>query len=528
MQSKVTDPNIAEAATAAVSAPDLKLAPRECVAPRRSDPCTIVIMGASGDLTSRKLMPALFNLYLNDGLPDPFLIVGCSRMEKDDQTFRTRMESALKKAGAYDEARWPAFARALHYRRIDFEDLASFKSLAVALRDLGRQFHAEGNRIFYMALPPSVYKPAARMIGQAGLAAENKNGNGWSRIVVEKPFGSDLKTAEDLDQSLNRDFKEHQIFRIDHFLAKETVQNILMFRFANSLFEPIWNRRYIESVRITAVETIGIEHRAGYYEQAGVLRDMFQNHMMQLLALTAMEPPSRFEAQHVEDEKLKVFRALRPFSVARLRNDLILGQYAAGSVDGKPVPAYRQEPGVSPDSLTPTFAMMKVYLDNWRWQGVPFLLTSGKRLNKKLTEIAVQFKNVPHLMFRHTIEGNIPANRLVLGVYPDEKITLTFQTKNPGATVCLRTVTMDFHYDQNYSGPVLDAYEKVLIDCMLGDQMLFWHQDGVELCWKFLTPILNRCERCDDQAESLHFYEAGGAGPKCVEHIKENANLESS
>jgi glucose-6-phosphate 1-dehydrogenase len=520
MQSKVTDPNISEDVIAAASAPDLGIAAQQCVIAGQPDPCTIVVMGATGDLTSRKLLPALFNLYVNNGLPDPFLIVGAGRIQMDDDTYRAKMELALKKSGAYDEANWPAFARALYYRHTDFEDLESFKTLAQSLRNLDKQFHTDGNRIFYMALPPSVYKSAARMIGRVGLAAENKRGNGWSRIVVEKPFGTDLKTAEDLDESLNRDFPEHQIFRIDHFLAKETVQNILMFRFANSLFEPIWNRSYIDSIRITAVETLGVEHRAGYYEQAGVLRDMFQNHMMQLLALTAMEPPSRFEAEHVRAEKVKVFRSLRPFSVNRLQDDLILGQYAVGTVDGKPVAAYREEPGVSPDSLTPTFAMMKVYLDNWRWQGVPFLLTSGKRMRKKLTEISVQFKNVPHLMFRRTIEGVIPANNLILGIYPDEKITLKFQTKNPGATVCLRTVTMDFHYSQNYSGPVLDAYEKVLIDCMLGDQMLFWHQDGVELCWKFLTPILNRCETCDDQAELLNFYEAGSLGPQAGEALK--------
>jgi len=247
---------------------------------------------------------------------------------------------------------------------------------------------------------------------------------------------------------------------------------------------------------------------------------MFQNHMMQLLSLTAMEPPSRFEADQVRDEKVKVFRALRPFQVDQLEEYLVLGQYAAGTVNAKPVPAYREESGVDANSLTPTFAMMKAYLDNWRWQGVPFYLTSGKRLDQKLTEIAIQFKHVPHSMFRHTLGDTIAANRLILGIYPDEKITLTFQTKNPGAVVCLRTVTMDFHYQQNYSGPTLDAYARALIDCMLGDQMLFWRQDGVELCWRFLMPILDRCEACHDQAELLHFYEAGSNGPKAIEKIK--------
>lgn len=290
----------------------------------------------------------------------------------------------------------------------------------------------------------------------------------------------------------------------------------------------MWNRRYIEYVAIHAIEQLGVERRAGYYEQSGVLRDMFQNHMMQLLALTAMEPPSRFEADQVRDEKAKVFRALRPFMVDRLKENLVLGQYAAGTINAQPVPAYREEKGVDMNSVTPTFAMMKVYLDNWRWQGVPFYLTSGKRLDQKLTEIAIQFKRVPHSMFRHTLGETIAANRLTLGIYPEETIKLTFQTKNPGAVVCLRTVTMDFHYQQNYSGPVLDAYARALIDCMLGDHMLFLRQDGVELCWKFLTPILSRCETCGDQAELLHFYEAGSAGPGVIEKIKSNSNLVQS
>ena len=519
MERQSADPHIAENAMATVRAPDLGLDPQECVMPEPSDPCTIVILGATGDLASRKLLPQLFNLYLNNGLPNPFLIVGVSRVDIDESEFRSKTQAALKNAGNYEKTRWPSFARAIHYRTADFADQESFKQLAQALRDLDQQYKTSGNRIFYMALPPSVYKSAAHLIGQAGLADEHQNGNGWSRIVVEKPFGTDLKTAIDLDQSLSRDFTEHQIFRIDHYLAKETVQNVLMLRFANSMFEPIWNRRYIEYITINAIEELGVEHRAGYYEQSGVLRDMFQNHMMQLLALTAMEPPSRFEADQVRDEKVKVFRALRPFQVKNLTANLVLGQYAAGTVNGNAVCAYREEPGVTADSLTPTFALMKVNLDNWRWQGVPFYLTSGKRLDQKLTEIAIQFKSVPHSMFRHTLSETIPANRLILGIYPEEKITLTFQTKNPGATVCLRTVTMDFNYQQNSSGPILDAYARALLDCMLGDHMLFWRQDGVELCWKFLTPILDRCEDCDDQAELLHFYEAGSKGPKAIEGI---------
>ena len=276
---------------------------------------------------------------------------------------------------------------------------------------------------------------------------------------------------------------------------------------------------------ITATEILGVEHRAGYYEQSGVLRDMFQNHMMQLLALTSMEPPSRFEADLVRDEKSKVFKALRPFPTDDLQSCLVLAQYTAGTANGNPVPAYREEPGVDANSLTPTYAMMKVFLDNWRWQGVPFYMISGKRLEKKITEIAIQFKTVPYSMFRHILGETIVANRLTLGIYPDEKIMLTFQTKNPGAQVCLRTVTMDFQYHQNYSGPTLDAYEKVLIDCMLGDQMLFWRQDGVERSWAFLTPILNECETCGNREQMLHFYEAGSRGPRAAEKLIRNNHV---
>lgn len=493
---------------------DSGIHPENCTEMWHGDPSTIVIMGATGDLTARKLIPALFNLYLNDDLPDSYQILGCGRNRLDNQQFRKKMETAMKANGAMDDSKWSAFSSKLHYRTVDFGSLDSFIHLAEFLRELDQKHHTHGNKIFYLALPPSLYKPTAQMIGKAGLGMERENGNGWARLVIEKPFGRDLKTAVDLDQAIQKYFKEHQIFRIDHYLAKETVQNILMFRFANTIFEPLWNRRYIDHVSILASETLGVEHRAGYYEQAGVIRDMFQNHMMQLLALTAMEAPSQFETGRVRDEKVKVFRSLKPFPVDKLSDAIVLGQYGQGKIDGKTVPGYREEPGISTDSLTPTFAKMKVFIDNWRWQGVPFFLTSGKRLAQKKTEITIQFKEIPHSMFRQTIEEQIDANRLTLGIFPDEKVTLTFQTKKPGARVCLRSDTMDFSYHQNDTGPILDAYEKVLIDCMLGDQMLFWRQDSLEHCWSFLTPILNECETCGNQSQMLHFYESGSWGPE--------------
>ncbi|MBL6977607.1 MAG: glucose-6-phosphate dehydrogenase [Desulfobacteraceae bacterium] len=520
--------NIDNTTIAGTTAPDLEIPFGSCLIDGNPDPCMIVIVGASGDLTARKIIPALFNLYLNNGLSDPFLVVGCARTRLSNQEFRDKMKNALLSVNIHDNSKWQGFSQSLYYQAIDYEELSSFKALAGSLRKLDIEHGMKGNRVFYLAIPPSLYKTTAQMLGNAGLSTEDENKNGWVRIVVEKPFGRDLDTAIDLDRSLHEHFSEHQIFRIDHYLAKETVQNILMFRFANAIFEPIWNRRYIDHVSITAAETLGVEHRAGYYEQAGVLRDMFQNHMMQILALTAMDPPSLFQADRVRDEKVKVYRTMRPFPTADLQDYLILGQYAAGIIDGKRVPAYRDEADINPESLTPTFAMMKIFLDNWRWQGVPFLLTSGKRLARKRTEIVIQFKEVPHSMFRKTLGEHITANRLILSIYPDEKISLTFQTKNPGARVCLRSVTMDFNYNQNYIGPVLDAYEKVLLDVMLGDHMLFWRQDGVELCWAFLTPILKGCETCDDRSKLLFPYESGSWGPEAFKELTNNEKGEFS
>ncbi|MCB2193148.1 MAG: glucose-6-phosphate dehydrogenase, partial [Deltaproteobacteria bacterium] len=321
-------------------------------------------------------------------------------------------------------------------------------------------------------------------------------------------------SSQELNQAIGQGFNERQVFRIDHYLAKETVQNIMMFRFANAIFEPLWNRNFIDQVSIITAETLGVEHRAGYYEQAGVLRDMFQNHMMQLLALVAAEPPSLFEADRVRDEKTKLFRSLRPFPLEELYDYLVLAQYEAGEIDGKPVPAYRAEPGVDPSSLAPTFATMKVFVDNWRWQGVPFYLTSGKRLTEKLTRIVIHFREVPHSLFRQVLGEDIQTNRLVLDVQPKEEITLYFQAKEPGAQVALRTVRLHFSYQDQAAQQGVEAYEKALADAMLGDQMLFWRQDGVELCWAFLDPVLEACESCGDRADRLHRYRAGSWGPR--------------
>ena len=495
-------------------APDLKIPPGACVVDRPVEPCSIVIFGATGDLTMRKLAPSLYNLYLSDAFPESFVILGAARSELSHEQFRDRIKGSLADA---DLARWDDFASHLYYDRVDLGSIESFNKLSKNLKALEGKHNTAANKIFYLAIPPSAYGSVAAMLGKAGLSKERTDGNGWSRIVVEKPFGRDLKSAQELDRELHEYFDERQIFRIDHYLAKETVQNVLMFRFANAIFEPLWNRMFIDHVHINAAESIGVEKRAAYYEESGVLRDMFQSHMMQLLAVTAMEPPALFEADQVRDEHVKVFRAIRPLHPDDPSKDLVLGQYVGGTVDGKPVPGYREEPGVSPDSLTPTFGMMTVFIDNWRWQDVPFHLTSGKRLAKKLTEIVIHFKKVPHLLFQNVLGESITANLLTLGIQPEEKINLTFETKNPGAKVCLRSVTMDFNYQENYQGPVLDAYEKALIDCIQGDQMLFWRQDGVELCWAFLDPVLEQCEACEDRSCRLLSYESGSWGPDAAE-----------
>lgn len=472
-------------------------------------PCTVVIFGASGDLTRRKLIPALFALYTEGKLPDPFAIVGCSRTTLTTAQFREQLGAQLS-TGAVRE-RWPEFAGCLHYQPVSY-DLQSFQELARFLIELDRDQGTRGNRIFDLAVPPGLYPVIAELLGQAGLARENSGTGSWTRIVVEKPFGRDLTSAIALNATLHAHFREEQIFRIDHYLAKETVQNTLIFRFANSIFEPLWNRHHIEYVGIVAAEELGIGSRAGYYEEAGILRDMFQNHMMQLLVLTAMEPPARLEAQAVQDEKLKVIRSLRDFN-SEDGSRIHLGQYQSGIIAGSPVPGYREEQGVEADSLTPTFALMELYIDNWRWQNVPFYIVSGKRLPRKQTRIVIQFREVPHRLFRDVLGDNIGANRLLIETYPEEAIRLTFQTKNPGTAICLRSMTMDFAYHEHYHGATLDAYARVLLDCMAGDHMLFWRQDGIEQSWAFLTPLLQLCEECRFRKEQLQLYPAGTWGP---------------
>lgn len=490
------------------------------------DPCLIVIFGATGDLTARKLIPALFDLFCDGNLPKPCAIVGCGRTLLNNDEFRQRLKSKCPSELTV-RPRWDEFTSMLDYRVIQYDSLATYEELAVFLRELDVQTGTGGNIIFDLAVPPKLYPVIAERLYEAGLTVENERDRGWIRIIIEKPFGQDLASARELDDTLHKGLREHQIFRIDHYLAKETVQNTIMFRFANSIFEPLWNRDYIDYVGIVAAEDLGVGSRAGYYEQAGVVRDMFQNHMLQLLALIGMEPPAGFSTRQIRDEKIKLLRCLRPFSAPGQEDALVLGQYGAGKINGQDVPGYRQEVGVMADSLTPTFAMMRLYLDNWRWQGVPFYLVSGKRLARKDTRMVIQFKEVPHSMFRGVLGDQIGANRLTFGVFPEEEIRLSFQAKVPGPRICLRTTDLGFKYYDDFSGSTLAAYEKVLLDCMQGDQMFFWRQDGVELAWEFLDPILEACEQCSDRARNLKLYEAGSWGPKEVRGLLSSLMVQS-
>lgn len=493
-------------------------APDACRYESPQEPCLIVILGASGDLTARKLIPSLYRLFLLNALPPCWAVLGCGRSSLDAPEFRSRLHTAVEESGAAMD-RWDEFSEKLYYEQLAYEDSSSFDNLAAAMAGIGDRHQTGGNCLYYLALPPFLFEPVIAFLGRAGLAEEPAGA--WRRIIVEKPFGSDLPSAERLDRILVTGFHERQIFRIDHYLAKETVQNILAFRFANAILQPLWNREYIEYIDICALETLGVERRAGYYEKAGVLRDMFQNHMLQLLSLIAMEPPTEFDAESVRNKKADVFKALRPLSLKDIAGHIVLGQYAGGIVEGRAVAGYRSEPGVDPRSLTPTFAAMKVLLDNRRWLGVPFYLTSGKRMAEKKTSIAVQFRDVAKPLFREGLMSSCCPNRLTFSIQPRETITLGFRAKNPGPVICLRPIDLEFCYDSQ-AGQGLEAYEKVLLDCLNGDQMLCLRRDSEELCWAFLTPLLEDCEECVQVERILALYPAGSSGPAEAAKIRLN------
>jgi len=476
----------------------------------RSGPCGIIIFGASGDLTYRKLIPALYNLFKRDLLPEDFFVLGCARTPMSNEEFQAKARESVKIA---DQSMLDAFIGRFSYCSGDYNDSKTYISISQKLDELDRIYATKGNRLFYFAIPPDFYSPIVNMLDSVGLVKEPDNSQNSIRVILEKPFGRNLESALSLDKELHFVLSERQIYRIDHYLGKETVQNILMFRFANAVFEPIWNRRYIDHVQITVAETLGVEHRAGYFERAGLLRDMFQNHILQMLALVAMEPPTSFNADRVRDERVKLLRSLRPFQLDKLDKFIVRGQYTSGKSRGLDVPGYRQEKNIASDSPIETFVSAKVFVENWRWQGVPFYIRTGKRLERKLSKIAIVFKRVPYSMFRPLPPEELSPNVLVMNVQPEEGISLTIQAKQPGAKLCMSSLTMNFRYKDIFGIEMPDAYERLLLDCMLGDQTLFWRSDDVESAWSFVTPILDKWES-EPESCPLTFYESGSWGPR--------------
>ncbi|MDB6148498.1 MAG: zwf [Spartobacteria bacterium] len=475
-------------------------------------PCSIVIFGATGDLTHRKLIPALYNLAADGELPPAVAVVAVARRDKSDDDFRKELEEAVRKFSRQSvrDDIWKTFAQSISYHRTEFHDKQGFESLAQRLTRLDQERGTRGNRLFYLAVAPDQFEPILINLKDAGL---NKAPDGsWARVIVEKPFGTDLASARELNRIVSQAFSEEQTYRIDHFLGKETAQNILVLRFANAIFEPLWNTRYIDHIQITAAETLGVEGRAGYYDKAGALRDMVQNHLLQLLCLIGMEAPTDLRADSIRDEKVKVVRSLRGMTGKMIASDAIRGQYDAGAINGKPVVAYRQEEGVDRKSITETFVALRLRIDNWRWADVPVYLRVGKRLPKSGTEISVHFKKAPAVLFNKEAVI-LDQNVLVVRIQPDEGISLRMQAKIPGTSLRIEPVKMDFHYGTSFGKPSPEAYERLLLDAMSGDATLFARRDEVEGAWSFIDPIEEAWHAEKDQPE-LYFYPAGSWGPE--------------
>jgi glucose-6-phosphate 1-dehydrogenase len=483
-------------------------------------PCIVVIFGASGDLTKRKLVPALYKLVQQRLLPAEFAIVGLARTEMTTDEFRARMKEAVVEFSAeksVDEEVWNSFAQSLYYITGDINTPDDYRKLSELLEQVDKERGTQGNRLFYLSVAPRFYSEAVKQLGEAGLA--KPKGETWVRVIIEKPFGSDLASARQLNQEIHQHLDESQIYRIDHYLGKETVQNLLVFRFANGIFEPLWNRQYIDHVQLTNAEAVGVEGRGGYYETAGVVRDMIQNHVFQVLSLVAMEPPASLDSEAVRDEKFKAMMAARAFTPERVREECVRGQYGPGSIAGQPVPGYRHEEGVAPDSVTETFAMITVYFDNWRWAGVPFFIRSGKRLPKRVTEIAIQFKSAPLQLFGEMGEHVAP-NQLIIRIQPDEGITLRFAAKIPGQTTNIREVNMDFRYGASFGVQLAEAYQRLLLDCILGNSTLYARKDMTERGWELVMPILDEWAATKDKVDFPN-YEAGTWGPKAAHTLIE-------
>ncbi len=494
---------------------------------RTPAPCVMVIFGVSGDLTSRKLMPSLYDLAVRTPLPPGFSIIGVSRRDWSDDDFQNEMKEAVKEHATVpvSEDSWESFARGLFYVEGNFDDPATYQKLSERVAFVDKERGANGNRLYYLATPPSFYEHIVQFLGESDLVQRQEiysnPTEGWTRIVVEKPFGHDLASARKLNAALNAVVAESQVYRIDHYLGKETVQNVLAFRFANILFEPVWNRHYVDQIQITVAESLGVENRATYYEEAGALRDMVQSHMLQLLSVVAMEPPALFNGDALRDEKVKVLRSVVPPRGDAVALNVVRGQYSPGFIAGSDVPGYREEEGVLTDTRTETFVALKLEIDNWRWNGVPFYLRTGKRLPRRVTEIAIQFKSVPHLMFKLTEGLNLPPNVLTLRIQPDEGITLRVAAKVPGAGTKLQPVRMDFDYGASFGQAGPDAYVRLLLDAMLGDPTLFARDDEIDAAWTLMQGILDGWANAPS-SNPLPMYEAGTWGPEDAELLMAN------
>jgi glucose-6-phosphate 1-dehydrogenase len=479
------------------------------------EPCAVVMFGASGDLAKRKLLPALYDLAVHACLAPRFRLLGFARTPMSDDQFRSATAQAItKKDGpGADEGKRQHFVSQTGYFAGDYDDPESFRRLAQRLDELDREGQLGGNRLFYLATPPEVCPHIIEQLGAAGLAKPKRDGS-WTRVIIEKPFGRDGASARALNARVLSVFDESQIYRIDHYLGKETVQNLLVFRFGNGIFEPLWNRNYIDHVQITAAESLGVERRAAFYESAGALRDMIQSHVLQLTSLVGMESPATFDATSVRNEKIKILQSIRPFHPETVWKSVVRGQYGPGNVEGKAVPGYRQEPGVKPDSATETFVALKLLVDNWRWSGVPFYLRSGKRLARPATEIGIRFKQAPHMVFQG---NNVEPNSLVLNIQPDEGISLSFGAKAPGGQMQIRPVTMDFRYRNAFGSGSREAYATLINDCIRGDATLFDRADSVEAAWGLVDPILKAWETA--APPPFPNYPAGSQGPHAADDL---------
>jgi len=477
---------------------------------RAADPCVMVIFGASGDLTKRKLIPALYNLAKDNLLSKEFALVGVARNEMSSEQFRDMISKEIGDFATtkVDPDLWHWFARRIYYISGDFDDPKVYEELARVLGDVDKEHGTRGNYFYYLATAPSFFATVVKQLGVANLVSEER---GWRRVIIEKPFGRDYESARSLNKEIRQVLDEKQIYRIDHYLGKETVQNILVFRFANGIFEPIWNRRYIDHIQITVAETVGVEQRGSYYDKAGTLRDMVPNHIFQLISLTAMEPPVSFDADVVRDEQTKILRALQPMTDEEVLVRTVRGQYGEGVVNGTKVAAYRDEPMVAPDSRTETFVAMKLFIDNWRWADVPFYLRTGKALPQRTTRIVIQFKRAPFVLFRKTAVNRLEPNRLILHLQPDEGISLSFGAKIPGPVVQIGGVDMNFNYTDYFNATPQTGYERLLYDCMLGDATLFQRSDMVETAWHVVAPILDVWEALPPRR--FPNYAAGTWGP---------------